>query len=160
MAIAGEHHTVLFLCSGNYYRSRYAEIAFNSIAPSAGLAWRATSAGLLPEHFVVNTGPISPTVLRMAASRGHPVPDPHRPPRAVSVADFRAATRIIALKESEHRPIVEARFSEWTDRVEYWTVHDVDVADPKETLPLLESAVLRLVAELRTPSRSAPPRGR
>jgi protein-tyrosine phosphatase len=160
MATAGDHHTVLFLCSGNYYRSRYAEIAFNSIASSAGIGWLATSAGLLPEHFTVNPGPISPSVLRMAAARGHAVPDPLRPPRAVASADFRAATRIFALKESEHRSIVVARFPEWAERVEYWTVHDVDVAEPKETLPLLESAIERLVAELRSPSRSAPLRGR
>jgi protein-tyrosine phosphatase len=151
---------VLFLCSGNYYRSRYAEIVFNSVAAAADLGWIATSAGLLPEHFVVNPGPISPTILRMAASRGHQVAEPSRPPRAVTAADFQAATRIIALKDAEHRPIVAARFPDWADRVEYWTVHDVDVAPPHETLPSLESAVKRLIEELRTPSQSAPLRGR
>src|SRR5262249_25587366 len=151
---------VLFLCSGNYYRSRYAEIVFNSLAPAADLKWVATSAGLLPEHFVVNTGPISPTVLRMAAARGHKVPDPFRLPRAVGAADFESATRVIALKESEHRPIVVARFPQWADHVEYWTVHDVDVAEPQETLPLLEGAVTRLVRELKTRSPVGQHRGR
>ena len=155
-----EPKIVLFLCSGNYYRSRYAEIVFNSLAAAANLQWIATSAGLLPEHFVVNTGPISPTVLRMAASRGHTVPDPGRPPRAATKADFEIATRIIALKESEHRPIVVARFAAWADRVEYWTVHDVDVALPQETLPLLEGAVTRLVSELKTRSQAGPHHGR
>ena len=38
--------TVLFLSTGNYYRSRFAEILFNSIAPRYGLPWKAESRGL------------------------------------------------------------------------------------------------------------------
>jgi hypothetical protein len=32
-----KHRTVLFLCMGNYYRSRFAEILFNSVAVKMGL---------------------------------------------------------------------------------------------------------------------------
>jgi len=35
--------TVLFLCTGNYYRSRYAKILFNSKAEEMGLDWNAVS---------------------------------------------------------------------------------------------------------------------
>ena len=38
---------VLFICSGNYYRSRLAEILFNHAAAAAGLAWEAGSRCLL-----------------------------------------------------------------------------------------------------------------
>jgi protein-tyrosine phosphatase len=38
--------TVLFLCTANYYRSRFAEFYFNSIAAAAGLPWQAESRGL------------------------------------------------------------------------------------------------------------------
>src|SRR5260370_39303693 len=37
---------VLFLCTGNYYRSRFAEVLFNSVAAKMGLPWRASSRGL------------------------------------------------------------------------------------------------------------------
>ena len=37
--------TVLFLCTGNYYRSRFAEALFDSVAVRMGLPWRASSRG-------------------------------------------------------------------------------------------------------------------
>ena len=40
------YRTVLFLCTGNYYRSRFAEILFDSVAVKMGLPWKASSRGL------------------------------------------------------------------------------------------------------------------
>jgi hypothetical protein len=37
---------MLFLCTGNYYRSRFAELLFNHLAKQRGLDWQATSRGL------------------------------------------------------------------------------------------------------------------
>ncbi len=48
--------TVLFLCTGNYYRSRFAEALFNSVAGKMGLPWRASSRGLALERGVNNIG--------------------------------------------------------------------------------------------------------
>ena len=39
--------TVLFLCSANYYRSRFAEHFFNWLAEINGMPWRADSRGLM-----------------------------------------------------------------------------------------------------------------
>ena len=50
-------HTVLFLCTGNYYRSRYAEIVFNWLARRQGLTWQADSRGLAID--ARNPGPMS-----------------------------------------------------------------------------------------------------
>ncbi len=44
--------TVLFLCTGNYYRSRFAEALFNAVAGKMGLPWKATSRGLARERGV------------------------------------------------------------------------------------------------------------
>ncbi len=49
----------LFLCTGNYYRSRFAEVLFNFVADSMGLAWRATSRRLALERGVNNVGPMA-----------------------------------------------------------------------------------------------------
>ncbi|NEQ20686.1 MAG: hypothetical protein F6K28_15895 [Microcoleus sp. SIO2G3] len=37
----------LFLCTGNYSRSRFAEHLFNALAPKYGLHWIATSGAVL-----------------------------------------------------------------------------------------------------------------
>ena len=47
-----KHKRLLFLCTGNYYRSRFAEILFNSVAGKMGLSWKASSRGLAIERGV------------------------------------------------------------------------------------------------------------
>jgi protein-tyrosine phosphatase len=56
--------TVLFLCTGNYYRSRYAEILFNSVAGRMSLPWKASSRGLALERGVNNVGPIAASAVK------------------------------------------------------------------------------------------------
>ncbi|MBD3320550.1 MAG: hypothetical protein GF350_05575 [Chitinivibrionales bacterium] len=39
-------NSILFLCTGNYYRSRFAEILFNTISGALELEWKAISRGV------------------------------------------------------------------------------------------------------------------
>jgi protein-tyrosine phosphatase len=39
-------------------------------------------------------------------------------------------------------------FPAWENRIEYWTIHDLDCATPDESLPLLEARVLALAGSL------------
>jgi low molecular weight protein-tyrosine phosphatase len=139
---------VLFLCTGNYYRSRFAEHLFNARAPARGLAWRADSAGLELDCSTRNPGPISRMALQALNVRGIGVPAPHRPPRDVEHCDFETARLVIALKEAEHRPLLEARFAAFAPRVEYWHVDDVEDAPPEHALPILERKVDELLLRL------------
>ncbi|WP_372478273.1 arsenate reductase/protein-tyrosine-phosphatase family protein [Nostoc mirabile] len=50
---------ILFLCTGNYYRSRFAEHLFNWLATKQGLDWQADSRGLALERGINNVGAIS-----------------------------------------------------------------------------------------------------
>jgi protein-tyrosine phosphatase len=138
--------TVLFLCTGNYYRSRFAEIFFNWHASQRGLACRAESRGLALH--ASNVGPISRHALKYLQARGILSDACSRLPLAVSDADFVAAQRVIAVKEAEHRRLIEARFTKWRDRVEYWHVHDLDCALPGEAIPHLEQLVMQLLEQL------------
>lgn len=138
---------VLFLCTGNYYRSRFAEVVFNALAPAAGLDWVAESRGL--ELHACNVGPISHHARAACHARGLPLPEPLRHPQALSEDDLCGAHRAIALKEAEHRAYLDKYFPGWSGRVEYWHVHDLDVCGPEQALVEVERNVAALVGELR-----------
>ncbi len=139
---------LLFLCTGNYYRSRFAEILFNALAKEAELSWRANSRGINTDGSVNNVGPISTYVLKGLKTRGVIINQGVRFPVQLQERDLQAADLIIALKEAEHRFLLEKRFPLWLDRVEYWQVHDLDMAPPDEALARIEQEVKRLILRL------------
>jgi protein-tyrosine phosphatase len=142
--------TVLFLCTGNYYRSRFAEHFFNAAAAREAMAWRADSRGLALERGVGNVGPIAQTVLRRLEQLGIGCPAAPRFPVSVVEDDFRQADLIVALKEAEHRPLLIERFPAWNERVEFWQVHDIDGATPDEALLQIQQEVHGLIARLKS----------
>jgi protein-tyrosine phosphatase len=80
--------TVLFLCTGNYYRSRFAEVLFNSVAGKMGLAWKASSRGLALERGIHNVGPMPASAIKALEARGVCVGDDcARRPAQVTVED-------------------------------------------------------------------------
>ncbi|MEW5975926.1 MAG: low molecular weight phosphatase family protein [Acidobacteriota bacterium] len=140
---------VLFLCTGNYYRSRFAELLFNHLAPAAGVSFKAASAGLAPSCWQRNPGPISELALEGLRRRGVPLTATHRPPRDASIEVLSEADLLIALKEAEHRPMLRQRFPEFLSRVRFWEVDDLPHAPAETALAEIESQVLSLIAELR-----------
>jgi protein-tyrosine phosphatase len=73
--------TVLFLCTGNYYRSRFAEELFNHHALRAGLSWVARSRALAIECGVNNVGSLSPFAMEALEKRGLVAKDGERSPQ-------------------------------------------------------------------------------
>lgn len=140
-------HKLLFLCTGNYYRSRFAEMLFNALAAEVGLNWEADSRGLATEY-AANSGPISAYAIRGLAVRGIEVGEAVRSPIQVQTKDLDEADLVIALKEAEHQPYLEAQFPDWTDRVEYWHVHDLNQAPAAEALTEIERQVRALIQRL------------
>lgn len=138
--------SVLFLCTGNYYRSRFAEIYFNAHAEHHGLPWRAVSRGLALD--ARNAGPMSRHASARLAAHGISWAEYLRSPLPVTVADFAAADRVIAVKAAEHQHLVDSQFPAWRDLVEYWHVHDLDCATPTQTFTHLEQEISRLLAGL------------
>jgi protein-tyrosine phosphatase len=141
--------SILFLCTGNYYRSRYAELLFNARARELSLPWRADSRGLALDRGIYNFGPIARSVVEALAGRGIELP-PVRHPIQLTIYDLEEARRIIALKEAEHRPLLEERYAGWAERVEYWHIHDNDVWTVEQTFSGIERQVEELVLGLQS----------
>ena len=100
---------VLFLCSSNRYRSRFAEHSFNWLVKRDGLRCRAISRGLSVGRWPIS-GPISMRAVEGLKARGIPIPSISRCPQQVSEADLAWADLIVALQESEHRAAMENLF--------------------------------------------------
>lgn len=139
---------VLFLCTGNYYRSRFAEHLFNQRARIARLRWEASSRALAIERGKDNVGAISTYAIEALAQRGVEIAA-NRLPVQCSIEDLLSADLAIAVKEAEHRPLLLERFAEWEARVLYWNVHDIDGAAPVDALAEIDRRVDDLIADLK-----------
>src|SRR4051794_4016739 len=136
--------TVLFLCTGNNYRSRFAEALFNSVVNKMGLPWRASSRGLALEQGVNNVGPMAASAIKALEAIGVRAAEAvSRLPAQVTTDDLEGAALIVALKHAEHLPLLQERFPAWAERVEFWHVDDAP-----EVLGLIEQEVMGLVARL------------
>lgn len=137
---------ILFLCTGNYYRSRFAECLFNSVAAERSLSWRASSRALAVERGFRNVGPMAATAVKLLQGMGIVDEACTRMPMQASAEDFAAADLIVALMQTEHEPLVAERFPTWGPRVEYW-----QIPDAPNVLCDVERAVRELAARLAGP---------
>ena len=114
---------VLFVCTLNYYRSRFAHLYFNHLARGSGL--HADSRGLVVDRSrMKGMSYYAGQALRVV---GVEVADgDRRDPVQLTELDIQGAGRLIALCQSEHEPVVAARFPEYRHRFEYWDVLDID----------------------------------
>ncbi|MFA5257374.1 MAG: hypothetical protein WC360_04430 [Opitutales bacterium] len=138
---------ILFICTGNYYRSRFAEALFNFEAKCLELPWRAFSRGLAIH---MAEGDISYHTELALERRGIALCHTGRTRVALCAEDFARASRIIALDEREHRPMVQEQFPELIDRVEFWTCQDMPWDNPEHCLPSIEKRVSNLLSELES----------
>ena len=141
----GRQKVVLFLCTGNYYRSRFAEGLFNGVVGKMNLPWRASSKGLALERGAGDLGPMAAAAVNALKAMGICAEDDcARAPAPVAVDDLERADRIIALKQAEHEPLLLKRFPTWADKVEFWHVEDAP-----EALAVIEQEITSLVARMR-----------
>src|SRR3990172_1045361 len=110
---------VLFLCTGNYYRSRFAEEYFNYLAKINSLDWRADSRGLAADITELrNPGPVSKHALLELEKRNILPENANRFPLKASYDDFEKAVFIIALNRNEHQSLLRQNFPEFNGVVE------------------------------------------
>jgi protein-tyrosine phosphatase len=139
---------VLFLCTGNYYRSRFAEQLFNVRAAQGGLHWWAYSRGLALEKGRNNVGPMAPNAIQALYERGIILRHEPRYPLQAEAGDFHSANIIIALKQAEHQPYIRDRYPAWAERVCYWHVHDVTPTHAYDPLQEIDNEIQQLILHL------------
>jgi protein-tyrosine phosphatase len=136
---------VLFVCTGNFYRSRFAEAVFNHHAELKKLNWKAFSRGLAI-HWA--EGYLSPFTADALAVRQIDLRHTGAARMQLTEHDLETAQRRIALDKDEHHSMMWNQFPQWADRIEYWNVADLGFQTAELALPAIESKVLSLIEEL------------
>ncbi|MDA7618096.1 MAG: hypothetical protein P8L18_01965 [Verrucomicrobiota bacterium] len=124
---------ILFICTGNWYRSRLSEVLFNYYAMVGKLSWRADSRGLTE----TSISGISMEALAYLEQKGlHTYLDTPRDPEAIRVSDLEESDLIVVLCRSEHEGMMRERFGqipkfmEQQGKLRYWNVFDVPIEGP------------------------------
>jgi protein-tyrosine phosphatase len=141
----GVHSRILFICTGNYYRSRFAEAVFNHHAELRHIPWTAFSRGLAV-HLAV--GYLSPLTLQALGERKIELRHTGSDRRQLSEADLLHSDRRIALDRSEHFAMILGQFPHWVHKIEYWDVPDVLFESHLRALPEIERRTLQLLKEV------------
>ncbi len=142
---------ILFLCTGNYFRSRFSEELFNHWAQRLNLPWHAESRGLMRDMTALkeNIGRISSHTLNALELRGIRPVNARRWPQSVTREELEFAHHVVALKDEEHRPMMQMYFPDLADEVEYWSVDDIDLVPAKVGIQQAEQQLLKLIQQLR-----------
>ena len=141
---------VLFICTGNYYRSRFAEEYFNYKAKILQINWSAYSKGLSENMPSLNNpGSISVHTKEALTARKIEGKGLHRFPEPLIPEDLERYNTFIALSELEHKPMLEKRFPEFLPNIEYAEIGDLPVETPKEAITKIEKLVDDLIARFQ-----------
>ncbi len=155
-----EPRKVLFICTGNYYRSRFAEALFNFLAQKHKINWVGASRGLAT-YLVGDDGFLSSVVIKALRDRDIPASFTAPSCRQISEADFRDADLLIAIDKYEHRPLLDRYYHDWVDKVTYWDVSDVEELSPMDAIPRIERNVQALITRIEqsevSHGKGAPP---
>jgi low molecular weight protein-tyrosine phosphatase len=137
---------ILFVCTGNYYRSRFAESYFNWKAGNSALPWQAVSRGLLP---VPGRKGISQMAQQELAIMGVPESRTISDPQQLTKQDLLTSDYVVILDEEEHRPMMEQQFPGMTlNNVQYWHIHDFPYMQVHEACSAMAAKIDSLVIEL------------
>lgn len=136
------HQRVLFICTGNFYRSRFAEAVFNHHAELRRIPWTAFSRGLAI-HFA--DGYLS-SFTTEALSQRH-IELRHTGPARTSLSenDLLNSSYRIAMDRTEHFQMMRSQFTKWAEKIDYWDVSDIPFRSSTDALPEIEFKVMQLL---------------
>lgn len=154
---AKHKNNILFICTGNYYRSRFAEALFNFFrdqAPSGRIKdWHAISRGLdlaalTTEQKMSDVSPITAQELTRLQ-----IPLSYAPgkPTALAIQDLEESSYVVLMNQSEHEPLLKHQFPQ----ADFSKIHDLAIPDSKHletpaALSLIKNRVAELLQQLET----------
>jgi protein-tyrosine phosphatase len=139
--------TVLFICTGNYYRSRYAQAVFNEQATPG---WSAVSRGL--DTSTPHSAPVSPLVVADLTRRHIDLARVAGTPQPLTRKDLDAADVVVLLDGAEHEPMLRKQFPDFPfSKVRSWSVQDVPRTQPADAFAAIWSEVESLVGDITAP---------
>ena len=147
----GKRVRILFLCTGNYYRSRLAEELLRYNAKKADLEIECDSAGLGKIPNPSNPGPIGIAALEYLQKRGISSLSLARYPKQWTPSDIQTADIIVCMNEREHRVMFERQARPFLNhgQIVFWRIPDVE-EDPDLMGPgLIDGEVRGLLEKLK-----------
>lgn len=143
---------VLFLCTGNYYRSRFAEAFFNYLSDqkrkTKPVLWRAFSRGLKVK--VERKLPVSELITEELNRLKIPLSYVDSRPTQFTESDLEHADYVVALSEREHRPYFQKDFpSVDLKKIKFWDIEDIDKTPADSALRAIQGRVTQLFEELK-----------
>ena len=137
---------VLFVCTANIHRSRFAEEVFNHLAKKSNSVHEAFSAGLRVGDYsfrtiyypaLDNLKKFNITPLRPNADSTH-----------IDDVELHEYSRIICMDEGEHKPMILANSKLQNDLFEYWDIIDEPKMKSEISLPKCYRKVESLFKDL------------
>lgn len=145
---------ILFLCTGNYYRSRFSEEYFNHHCRQRGLAWVADSMGIQRDfNGNGNVGPIAHQTIVKLRDLGIEPTGHTRMPKHVQAEHFDQFDRVIAVSLDEHKPMLAHIWPETvTAKVAYFEVEDLHIYHHEVAFPRLLKSLDALLESIELDS--------
>lgn len=141
---------LLFLCTGNYYRSRFSEEYFNHHCRLNELPWHADSMGIQRDFTGNgNVGPIAEQTLAKLEELGIEPTGHKRMPKHVQPEHFEQFDRVIAVSIDEHKPMLVALWpNSVIEKVTYFEVEDQHIYHHEVAFPRLIKSLDALLQAL------------
>lgn len=144
------HPPVLFVCTRNVFRSRFAEALFNWTASKTNLSVRAISRGLAPQLALEDS--LSPYVEGALRSNGISLSHTSPTKSHLRENDLRQSLRVIVLNDREHRAPLSEQYPDLVASFEFWNVEELSRWEPERMIGHIEEEVRALVMGLREQS--------
>ena len=140
-------HNILFVCTANIFRSRFAEEVFNFLAAEERIPAKAFSAGLKVGAYHVRK------IHRPAVEQLDKFNIKPKRPNELSVhideEELTKYDQLICMDEAEHKPMVLSNSKLKEFNFEYWDIIDEPKVQSDVSLPICYSKVNELVDGLK-----------